>query len=209
MVRLKMLPASQTNDCRPTALRRTWLVAFALAAAWLAACSQDSNGFAARAGKTLTLGDGSTITHPWDEAGPLPAANDWVKVEVAGYLLAENRERPGHNWTWTFTLALLAPDISLVVVSDVTDATATRLVGPGQGIFNNGKWLAQSDELPVSGFHLPWLYRDGDSVRILRFSIANKDGQTRILFQPVLFTHEGKKSLLSIAREPGDGAAGI
>lgn len=208
MVRHTMSLTEQTKESWRTAFRRSWLVPAVLVAAWLAACSQDGKSPGPSDSKALTLGDGNTITHPWDDAGPLPAANDWVKVEVAGYLLAENRDSPGYNWTWTFTLGLLARDINLVVVSDVTDASAVRLVGPGRGIFNNGKWLAQSEEVPVSGFHLPWLYRDGESVRILRFSIANENGETRILYQPVLFTHEGKKSLLSIVHDPVDGAAG-
>lgn len=170
-----------------------------------AACSPESTNTETR---QLELGDGSTIEHPWDEAGPLPASNDWVGVEVAGYMLAENREGPGYNWTWTFTLALLEPDIDMVVVSDVSDRTVSRLVNPGDGIFNNGKWLAQSESIPVSGFHLPWLFRDGESVRVLRFSIANKAGETRILYQPVRFTHEGKQSLLSIAGNKEDLATG-
>ncbi|NNF52140.1 MAG: hypothetical protein HKN59_06850 [Gammaproteobacteria bacterium] len=155
--------------------------------------------------RTLQLGDGSEITHPWDEAGPLPASNDWVSVEVAGYLLSENTDGEGFSWTWTFTLGLKNPDIELVAVSDVSDIVAARLVAPGQGVFNDGKWLAQSRSIPVSGFHLPWLFQDGENVRILRFSIAARQGETRILYQPVVFTHAGKKSLLSIARGEIEG----
>ncbi len=175
----------------------------------LAACTRNEGSETDGGSRALTLGDGSTIEHPWDEAGPLPASNDWVNVEVAGYMLAENREGPGYNWTWTFTLGLKKSDIDLVAVSDVTDRPSARLVGPNDGIFNGSKWLAQSESVPVSGFHLPWLFKDGESVRVLRFSIANKAGETRILYQPVLFTHEGKKSLLSIADDPRDAAAGI
>ncbi len=159
--------------------------------------------------RTLLLGDGSQISHPWDDAGPLPASNDWVNVEVAGYLLSENKEGEGFSWTWTFTLGLANPDVELVAVSDVSDASTVRLVAPGDGVFNKGKWLAQSESMPVSGFHLPWLFKDGESVRILRFSIADKQGRTRILYQAVLFTHAGKQSLLSIARGHVDDAAGI
>ena len=159
--------------------------------------------------RTLTLGNGGQITHPWDEAGPLPASNDWVNVEVAGYLLSENREGEGFSWTWTFTLGLKNPDVDMVAVSDVSDSNTVRLVAPDGGVFNNGKWLAQSEDMPVSGFHLPWLFRDGESVRVLRFSIADKNGETRILYQPVLFTHAGKQSLLSIARGQMEGAGSI
>lgn len=159
--------------------------------------------------RTLALGDGSEISHEWDDAGPRPARNDWVNVEVAGYLLSENRDGAGFSWTWTFTLGLANRDVDLVAVSDVTDASPVRLVPPGEGIFNDGKWLAQSESIPVSGFHLPWLFKDGESVRVLRFSIADRQGATRILYQPVLFTHIGKKNLLSIAQSNTDAAAGI
>ena len=209
MVRQNMSPASKSSSMFLIAMHRKILVPLLLAAAGVAACSNDRDNPPAGGSKFLTLGDGSTIEHPWDEAGPLPASNDWVNVEVAGYMLAENREGPGYNWTWTFTLALKQSDIDLVAVSDVTDRPSSRLVGPDEGIFNGSKWLAQSESVPVSGFHLPWLFREGESVRILRFSIANEAGETRILYQPVLFTHEGKKSLLSIASDPADAAAGI
>lgn len=154
--------------------------------------------------RRLTLGDGLQIEHPWDESGPLPASNDWVNVEVAGYLLSEDRKGDGFSWTWTFTLGLKNPTIELVAVSDVTDSNVLRLVAPEDGVFSEDKWLAQSDSIVVSGFHLPWLFKDGDSVRVLRFSIADKRGETRILYQPVLFTHAGKKSLLAIARSDTD-----
>ncbi len=167
---------------------------------FLAACIGSEAPGSGVESRILTLGDGTDIAHPWDEAGPLPASNDWVNVEVAGYMLAEHGQGDGFTWTWTFTLAVTNPDVDMVVVSDVSDADALRLVTPDDGIFNKGKWLAQSDSMPVSGFHLPWLFKDGESIRILRFSIADRQGQTRILYQPVLFTHEGKKSLIAIAR---------
>ena len=175
----------------------------------LAACDLQSGSAPDGGKRMLTLGDGTRISHAWDEAGPLPASNDWVKVEVAGYLLSEDREGDGFSWTWTFTLDLINPDVDWVAVSDVSDSNTLRLVAPDEGVFNGGKWLAQSEDMPVSGFHLPWLFKDGDSVRVLRFSIADKNGVTRILYQPVLFTHAGKKSLLSIARGAVDAAEGI
>ncbi len=158
--------------------------------------------------RKLTLGDGTQISHPWDEAGPLPASNDWVNVEVAGYQLSEDRQGAGFSWTWTFTLGLKHSGVDLVAVSDVSDSNVAQLVAPHGGVFNKGKWLAQSESMPVSGFHLPWLFKDGDSVRVLRFSIADKAGATRILYQPVLFTHTGKQSLLSIVGNKVDAASG-
>lgn len=153
------------------------------------------------------LGDGTMIQHPWDEAGPLPARNDWVNVEVAAYLLSESTAGTGFSWTWTFTLGLGHPGIELVAVSDVTDVATQRLVEPGDGVFTKERWLAQSEPMPVSAFHLPWLFRDGESVRVLRFSIADSDGVTRILYQPVLFSHEGKRSLTAIARAELQGVS--
>jgi len=79
----------------------------------------------------LTLGDGTQISHAWDEAGPLPARNDWVNVEVAGYMLSESASGTGFSWTWTFTLGLSHSGIEMVVVSDVTDTTTQRLVAAG------------------------------------------------------------------------------
>lgn len=162
-------------------------------------CACADRGAPADNSRALRLGDGSEISHAWDEAGPLPAENDWVKVEVAGYLLSEDKAGDGFSWTWTFTLDMNNPGVNLVAISDVSDATASRLVAPGDGVFSKGKWLAQSAARPVSGFHLPWLYKDGDSVRIMRFSLADIHGETRILYQPIFFSHSSKKSLLSIA----------
>ena len=158
--------------------------------------------------RLLTLGDGTVIEHPWDEAGPLPAKNDWVNVEVAGYLLSESSAGAGFTWTWTFTLGLGNPGIDMVAVSDVTDTATRRLVEPGAGVFTGEKWLAQSEPDPVSAFHQPWLFRDGESIRVLRFSIADESGEIRILFQPVLFSHEGKRNLTAIAREELEGMSG-
>lgn len=172
------------------------------------ACDLPREGGADQHMRTLTLGDGTQIQHPWDDAGPLPASNDWVNVEVAGYLLSEDRQGEGFSWTWTFTLDLRHSGIDLVAVSDVSDSSTQRLVAPDGGVFNRGRWLAQSESIPVSGFHLPWLFRDGDSVRVLRFSIADRAGETRILYQPVLFTHRSKQSLLSVARNPLDAPSG-
>lgn len=158
--------------------------------------------------RSLPLGDGTVIEHPWDDAGPLPAHNDWVNVEVAGYLLSESTAGAGFTWTWTFTLRLDHPGIDMVVVSDVTDTVTRRLVEPGAGVFTGEKWLAQSEPSPVSAFHQPWLFRDGESVRVLRFSIADSAGETRILYQPVLFSHEGKRNLTAIARDKLEGVSG-
>lgn len=159
--------------------------------------------------RTLQLGDGSEISHAWDEAGPLPASNDWVKVEVAGYLLSEDKVGEGFSWTWTFTLDMNNPGVNLIVISDVSDANVVRLVEADEGVFHSGKWLAQSASMPVSGFHQPWLFKDGDTVRVMRFSLADIHGETRILYQPVLFSHASKKSLLAITRGAGNAGAGI
>ncbi len=184
---------------------RAWRLPLFLLLAAGAACQQaEQDTFS----KFLALGDGTGIEHPWDGAGPLPARNDWVNVEVAGYLLSESASGAGFSWTWTFTLGLAHPGIELIAVSDVTDTVARRLVEPGEGVFNGTKWLAQSDPVPVSMFHQPWLFRDGESVRVLRFSIADRDGETRILYQPVLFSHEGKRSLTAIARDELEGVSG-
>lgn len=171
----------------------------------LVACQPQSDNVEIR---SLTLGDGTQISHPWDEAGPLPARDDWVNVEVAGYMLSESASGTGFSWTWTFTLGLSHSGIEMVVVSDVTDTTTQRLVAAGEGVFRKGKWLAQSEPFPVSAFHLPWLFRDGESVRILRFSIADREGETRILYQPVLFSEEGKRNLTAIARDQLQGVSG-
>jgi len=149
----------------------------------------------------FVIAGGKTIYLPSTDAGPIPAENDFVVIQSAGFFVGPSKENPKQavlNWGFSFKSKSL-DTFEEVVVEEVSPSdTEVTYIRDSAPVLKNKQWLRNREPLVVSQTVVPWLYSGKPSVFVFKFTIKVKDQVPVVLYQPAWFSKEVKSMFLSM-----------
>lgn len=146
----------------------------------------------------FVIAGGQVIQHPITDGGPLPAENEFFKIEAAGLAFSRDQGNPTLRWVFGMTgkkgqkvdrvlIEMVAPhDPALVLVDDKNPS------------FKGRNWSASTIPFPATKDKTPWLYQPNASVFVFRFTISVSGQTDQILFQPTWFSARMKAALVLV-----------
>lgn len=140
---------------------------------------------------------GKTVHLPMTRAGSVPAENEEYKIEGAGFMVALKKgDAKESQLTWTFSfLSKKRADLDYVVVEQVTPSGALQgIVKDSLPVLKNGSWTGRAVPMAMTKDLVPWLYLDGDSTFLFKFTIKAKDQNPIVMYQPSL-AYKASKAL--------------
>ena len=145
--------------------------------------------------KSFMIAGGETVTLPVTAAGPIPAENEQFKIEVAGFSVGPSKVENGKKaLIWGFALTnKVSVKLESVVVEEVAPTNQPKiLVSDSAPESKNGVWRGSAQEIIPSAQTTPWLFENGTSTFIYRFSIKPKNAPVVVLYQPSSFAVQSK-----------------
>lgn len=147
---------------------------------------------------------GTTLMLPVTDGGPIPAQNDDIKIQVAGFVLhraADHRSAPELSWTFAFT-SRTGHRIEQVLVEEVGQGSTPRLMlADGAPRLEGGNWSGSTKAVSADPESAPWLYANSASVFVFKFSIKPEGMPVQTLYQPSWFSAQAKQAMMSGYRQ--------
>lgn len=160
--------------------------------------------------KTFTISGGQVVELAVSERGALPAKADGVRVEIAGPIFGPSKnssEKVALVWAFTLSVPKDAKYSSLTI-ENVTDAEAKLIATQDQPPVRtlkvpDGKelHLLELRGLPsdISAESTPWVYQDGTTTIIFRFTLKRSSENGITLHQLTMFGQEQKVQIQKMA----------
>jgi hypothetical protein len=146
------------------------------------------------------IAGGQTVLLPVSDGGPIPAENDEVKIEVAGFVIGPSPTDPKVpllTWKFAFT-PKKGQTIEQVVVEEVAAADAAQLLVSDEiPRLDEGFWRGTSRPFMADPESQRWLYSNSPSVFVFKFSIAFEGVPVQVLYQPSWFPAQAKKAMMA------------
>lgn len=147
------------------------------------------------------IAGGQIVKLPVTDAGPIPAQDEKIKIEVAGFAVSLSKQDPQIaklHWMFNFTNKS-AQVVEYVLVEEVSPSEPALIVAEDRSPRLAGNsWSASTNDLAVSPQSLPWLYTPKTSVYVFRFTIKLKDeAAPHVLYQPASFSASAKASFVN------------
>ena len=141
-------------------------------------------------------------------AGALPAEDRKVRIEVAGILVSPSKEEPKRaNLLWTFGFTnkgMKAVESVRVEEVSPTEVAITR-VDDASPEFKDGYWIGNSVPTEATRDTQPWLYAEGPSNFVFRFSVKEPGKEPRVLYQVAAFSQEAKEYFRAQIKKINEG----
>lgn len=150
---------------------------------------------------SFPLADGVTVLLPVTDAGPIPAENEKIKIEVAGYNVGPipgQEKVPGLFWIFGFTSKLNQTIESVEVEEVFANDKAILVVDDQTPSLKGVTWSTHTGYTEVSPHGVPWLYTSKPTVFVYKFSIKI-DGEQIVLYQPIYFSSRAKQLFVDLA----------
>ena len=160
--------------------------------------------------KKFTISGGQVVELTVSERGALPATADGVRVEVAGPIFGPSKNSPEKvALIWAFTLSVPKDaKYSSLTIENVTDAEAKLIASQDQPPVRTLKapdgeelHLLELRGLPsdISPESTPWVYQDGTTTIIFRFTLKRASENDITLHQLAMFGQEPKAQIQKMA----------
>lgn len=143
----------------------------------------------------FAIAGGKTVVLPITDAGPIPAEDRRAKIEVAGFMIMPSEGDPQLAMlVWTFGLTNKAvKNVESITVAEVAPADAEMtLVNDIAPKFEKRYWIGRTTPVAATRESAPWLFADGASTFVFRFTISEHGKDARTYFQPASFSSEAK-----------------
>jgi len=148
------------------------------------------------------IAGGEIVRLPTADAGPIPAENREVKIEVAGFAVGPSPEDPKKAvlvWHFGFTAKRLR-ELESVEVAEVSPSdVAVPLIVDSKPELIENYWKSTISGVPVGSETTPWLYEEKASIFVFRFTLKQKNKKAFVLYQPAWFSAEAKDEFRAIA----------
>jgi hypothetical protein len=153
---------------------------------------------------SFPIAGGKAVSLPVTDAGPIPAENDKIKIEVAGFNvgpLKSESKIPALIWIFGFT-SKMNQKIEKVKIDEVfsRDSATTVLVDEAPKL-KDATWSASKESVELAPATFPWLYTSEATIFVFKFSISIEGSAEVVLFQPVWFPEKAKKLFIELADE--------
>src|SRR5438034_4300267 len=146
--------------------------------------------------QTLTVGDGTTITHPYERGIPLPARNHLVRLVGAGPVVEQGpASDPWAVLSWAVALAAEGPPVREISLADVTPPDVRLLMRQPEPAFEQGRWGWASERVRVDRATAAWIYEPAPTTKVFRIELTDAQGMRHTLYQPVLVSEVAKRDL--------------
>jgi hypothetical protein len=144
---------------------------------------------------------GGKILHlPVTDRGPIPAENDKIKIQIAGFAISPSTGDPAiPSLTWAFAFKTKTDQrIEQVVVEEVGESDSAKLlVSDDRPDVEHGGWAGKSEVIKADKQSAAWLYSSKPSIFVFKFSIKVQGMPAQILYQPSWFTAAAKKAMIA------------
>ncbi|HTG35492.1 MAG TPA: hypothetical protein VLB76_21435 [Thermoanaerobaculia bacterium] len=153
------------------------------------------------------IAGGKAVSLPVTEAGPIPAEDRAFKIEAAGISIQPLLFSPKRaTLAWQFALTAKSFEtLEHVTVEEVyPDEVAKVLVDDQSPALKEKTWSGSSIGVEPDLKSTPWLFSEGDSIFVFRFTINSKGKPPAILYQPAWISQSAKRmSQLSVKQTNG------
>jgi hypothetical protein len=145
---------------------------------------------------------------PMTEDGAPPAKNRKMKVDFAGFMVGKRAGNPREAaliWTFGFRNKSLK-NIESVRVEEVspTDVAIVRVLDESPKLIDRG-WIGTAEPQVATRETQPWLYSQGMSVFVFRFTVKERGQEPQVLYQPTVFSPEAKQAFRRMIEKIQEG----
>jgi hypothetical protein len=140
--------------------------------------------------KTFTILGDQKIEAEVQDGMPLPVEKYGIKVEGAGFMMAEGK------LVWGFNFTSQKP-IANVRVEDVSGKTAVLLVEDTAPSLKEGMWSGHGSPIAINRKDSPWVFTGGNTTKVFRFTVVIPgNSEPTIIHQPAVYGMQVKGALL-------------
>jgi|SRR6266850_2107733 len=145
----------------------------------------------------IPIAGGQRISVAIADAGPVPAENERLKIEVAGMLIrAAHEGQPGPFLLWNFSFRSKDGFVPIAVaVDDVTADPLVAVVNDTAPVLQNAIWGGRARPILINATNLPWVYEEKPTIKVFRFTVRQADGSASVLHQLAWFPASAKKAI--------------
>jgi hypothetical protein len=145
---------------------------------------------------------------PVSTAGALPAEDRKTRIEVAGLVVGPDKEDPRKAtlaWTFGFTNKSMKV-VESVRVEEVSPATVAILkIDDPTPALRDRYWIGSSVPIEATRETQSFLYEEGPSYFVFRFTIKERGKEPRTLLQVATFSQAAKDHFQSKIRKINEG----
>ena len=151
------------------------------------------------------IAGGQTLMLPVTAGGTVPAENDKVKIQVAGFVTGPSKSIPqGRTLTWIFSFTLkTSQPVEQVTVEEVAPGDpAVLMVRDEAPKLDRNDWSGRTAAIEMSPQALPWLYSPSTSVFVYKFTIKIQGELAQVLYQPTGYSAAAKQMMTKQVAQP-------
>jgi hypothetical protein len=142
------------------------------------------------------IAGGKMVSLPVTDGGPIPTEESAFKIEVAGFSIQPSLFDPKHVvLAWKFGLtSKTSKKLERVLVEEVFPSDVAKTLVDDHSPSLSGKmWSGSNTGVEPNPTSTPWLFTEGASVFIFRFTITPAGGVNPVvLYQPAWFSRPVK-----------------
>lgn len=150
--------------------------------------------------ESFRIAGGKKLTLPVTKAGPIPAENERIKIEVAAFNIAF-KDNP-QTMVWQFGLLSKVPQkIEKITVEQVYEVDQPRaMVEISNPELKGNTWFSSTMPEPITKDANPWLHSIFSTTFIYKFTIAIEGEPPMVLYQPATFAGSLKARMVNLAK---------
>jgi hypothetical protein len=150
----------------------------------------------------FVIAGGKTVDLATTDAGPIPAENDRVVIQAAGFRVEPSKEN--HRvaaLTWVFGFKSKTDEaFDEVLIEEVSPSpTPITYIRDSAPTLDDKLWLRDRVSLGVTPATVPWLYSTTTTVFVFKFTIKAKGAAPIEIYQPAWFPQGAKEYFLAMA----------
>ena len=152
----------------------------------------------------MKTSEGITVQLPVTDAGPIPTENKVAKIEVAGFGILKQNNKPLLYWSFGLTLKE-DKMLKLIRVSDVTPESETIvLINDDTPIIEKNYWEKSLEPKEINRENFPWLYQAKPTIKLFKFTIE-LEGQQTELYQLAWYSRQAKAKVIQYIKKNSGG----
>ena len=154
--------------------------------------------------ESFKISGGEVITLPITNAGPIPAENDYYKIEVAGFSAGPSKEHQNQtclNWNFAFSAkkTVLLQQVKIELVAPGNESKV--IIQDRTPIIKRYVWSGSPKPILLNKRSTPWLFESGSSTFIFKITIKSKGNKDSVLYQPSIFSEQSKMVFRNMANK--------
>ena len=151
---------------------------------------------------SFTIAGGQSVSLPVNDAGAIPAENEFAKILAAGFTISPstgNEKQAALAWAFDFEAKPTLSRIEMVRVEEVWPSKVpVTLVEDKSPALNDGVWSGNAKPVPANRIETPWLFADDASFYVFRFTIVPTGKPPFVLYQLAWFPASAKQVFQTI-----------